>query len=134
MTSADSAHNEMRSIIQHGLRRDLDRVERVVASLLSAEQREALCDQGIWTLDYLHHHQVGEDEDVWTRTHLRTSVSPRGAAAPFMWLLDDLDARRARIVRGQCPAPLSWVLSRVYRPRYDREAALRWGDLTGSRA
>ena len=222
MTSADSAHNEMNTIIHHGLRRDLERLERVLASPLPSVQREALCDHVAWMVDYLHHHHVGEDEGVWPRTlakrpdlqplvdemeaehaalaaaseglrdaarayrsdgseaarstmvsavtqmqkaplphldheervamplvvqtlddedwaylaknHFRKGVSLSSAAVLFMWLLDDLDQRRASIVKAELPTPLFWLLSRFYGPRYDREAAQRWGDLAGARA
>ena len=222
MTSPDNAHNEMNAIIHHGLRRDLDRLEAVLAHPVPQAQREAVCDHVRWMLDQLHHHHVGEDEGVWPRTldkrpdlqslvdemeaehealaaasdglrhaaegfraegseaareavaaavtrmrqatlphldheeqvamplvletlddddwdyleknHFRKGVSLPDAAVMFMWLLDDLDDRRAAIVKTQAPAPLFWVLSRIAGPRYDRDATRRWGELAGVRA
>jgi hemerythrin-like domain-containing protein len=221
-TAPDSAHQDMNAIIHHGLRRDLDRLARVLERPISDDQREALCRHVSWMLDYLHHHHVGEDEGVWPRTlakrpdlqpmvdemeaehealaaasdglraaaaeyardgsdaqrralaaavahmqeatlphldheeqvamplvletlddedwayleknHFRKGISLGNAAVMFMWLLDDLDARRASIVKGELPGPVFWVLSRVYGPRYDTQARVRWGALAGSRS
>lgn len=222
MTSSDSPHNEMNAIIHHGLRRDLDRLESVLATPLSQAQREAVCDHVVWMLDYLHHHHVGEDEGVWPRTlakrpdlqpmvdemeaehhalaeasdglraaahdyradgsdaaraamadavarmkaatlphleheeevamplvletlddddwaylekhHFRAGLSLSQEAQIFMWLLDDLDERRATIAKSQVPRPVLWAFSAIYGSRYDRGAAQRWGQLAGQRS
>lgn len=218
----DSAHQDMNTIVHHGLRRDLSRMERVLEDPMSQEQRAALCRHIPWMLDYLHHHHVGEDEGVWPRTlakrpdlqqlvhemeaehealaaasdglraaaaefarngsdakrralaqavahmqgatlphldheeqvamplvletlddddwayleknHFRKGISLRNASVLFMWLLDDLDARRTSTVKGELPGPLFWILSRIYGPRYDSEARMRWGALAGTRS
>lgn len=222
MTSPDSLHVEMNTIIHHGLRRDLDRLEQVLRSPLPPEQRAAVCDHITWMLDGLHHHHVGEDEGVWPRTlakrpdlqplvdemetehqalsqasdglraaaatyraddsdasreavlaavahmqettlphldheeavamplvletlddedwayleknHFRAGISMSDEAQQFMWLLDDLDLRRAAVLKSAMPRPVLWALTAVYGPRYDRAAARRWGRLAGTRA
>lgn len=222
MTSADSAHREMNTIIHHGLRRDLDRLEQVLAEPLPPQRRTAVCDHVGWMLDYLHHHHVAEDEGVWPRTlakrpdlapmvdemeaehhalaqaadglraaaltywsepsdearlglrdavahmkattlphldheeqvamplvvetlddddwayleknHFRAGLSMGQEAQVLMWMMDDLDSRRAAIAKSQVPGPILWVLSAIYGPRYDRDAAQRWGTLAGSRS
>jgi hemerythrin-like domain-containing protein len=221
MTSPDSAHHEMNTIIHHGLRRDLDRLELVLAGPLPPEQRTAVCEHVGWMLDYLHHHHVAEDDGVWPRTlakrpdlqplvdemevehhtlaeasvglraaarayrsdgsdearqglldavahmkattlphldheeqvamplvletlddddwayleknHFRAGLSMAQEAQVLMWMMDDLDSRRAAIAKSQVPGPIFWVLSAIYGPRYDRGAAQRWGEYAGSR-
>ncbi len=221
MTSADNPHNEMNTIIHHGLRRDLQRMEQVAGQPLGEEQRRQLAEHTLWMLHHLHHHHVGEDEGVWPmvlakrpdlqplvdqmesehetlsaasdglraaaealatdrsdavreaygddvramqaatlphldheeqeamplvletlddedwryleRHYFRKGVSLPQAGQLFMWLLDDLDQRRARMVRQQVPGPLMWIMERLLGGRYDRAAALRWGALAGTR-
>lgn len=221
-TPTESPHQHMNTVIHDSLRRDLDRVSRVLEAPLSDQQRAALCQHITWMLDYLHHHHVGEDDGVWPLTlakrpdlqqlvdemeaehqalasasdrlraasdafaedgsdaarqalasavadmqattlphleheekvamplvletlddsdwknleknYFRKGISLPDSATMFMWLLDDLDDRRAAIVKTQAPAPLFWVLSRIAGPRYDRDATRRWGELAGVRA
>lgn len=221
-TSALNPHNEMNTIIHHGLRRDLDRMARVLQHPMPDDQRAALCRHIPWMLDYLHHHHVGEDEGVWPRTLAKrpdlqkmvdemeaehaalaaASDGLRDAAAAFandgsdvkrqaladavrhmqettlphldheeaeamplvletlddedwkyldknhfrkglsfadqgkvgMWMLDDLPAEQAQVVRSTIPAPVVWLLSLIYGRGYDREAATRWGALAGTRS
>ena len=221
-TAPDSAHQDMNTIIHHGLRRDLDRLARVLENPMSDDQRAALCRHAAWMLDYLHHHHVGEDEGVWPLTlgkrpdlqpmvdemesehealsaasdgvraaaeefsrdgsdanrralaeavthmqeatlphldheeqvamplvletlddedwayleknHFRKGIGLNDAAVMFMWLLDDLDDRSAKVVKAEMPGPLFWVLARIYGPRYDAQARTRWGPLAGTRS
>ncbi len=77
------------------------------------------------------------DDDDWAyleKNHFREGISLSAGAVLFMWLLDDLDPHRARIVKGEVPGPLFWVMSRVYGPRYDSEARICWGALAGTRS
>ena len=222
MTSELDPHNEMNTIIHHGLRRDLDRAARVLARPVTDAQRASLCRHITWMLDYLHRHHVGEDEGVWPRTlakrpdlrelvdemeaehealaaasdqvraasdafardgseegrrelaeavahmqattlphldheeqvamplvletlddtdwdyleknHFRKGVGLADLGPMGMWLLDDLNAAHAAVIRAQFPRPVLWFLTTRYGAVYDRDAAVRWGDLAGTRA
>jgi hemerythrin-like domain-containing protein len=68
------------------------------------------------------------------KNYFRKGMSLADAGRMFMWLLDDLDADRARVVKAELPAPAFWLVSRIYGPRYDVAAKTRWGDLAGVRA
>jgi hemerythrin-like domain-containing protein len=221
MTSADNPHNEMNTIIHHGLRRDLSRLAQVLQQPVGDAQRQGVARHTEWMLDTLHHHHTGEDEGVWPRTlakrpdlqplvdqmeaehaalsaasdelraaaeafgrdgseatreafaaavqhmqettlphleheeqvamplvlatlddadwaylekhHFRAGMSLSDEGKMLMWLLDDLDDRRARMVRGEVPRPMMWLIDRRYGGTYDREASVRWGGLARAR-
>ena len=221
MTSPDNPHNEMNTIIHHGLRRDLARLAEALQQPVGDEQRMALVRHTEWMLDTLHHHHTGEDEGVWPRTlakrpdlqplvdemqvehdtlsavsddlraaarsfgldgsdatreafaeavqrmqeatlphleheeqvamplvldtlddadwaylekhHFRAGMSLSDEGRMLMWLLDDLDDRRARMVRGAVPKPVMWLIDRRYGGSYDREASVRWRERARAR-
>lgn len=77
------------------------------------------------------------DDDDWDyleKNYFRKDVGFSQVGPMFAWLLDDLDPRRAAVVRTQLPRPLMWFMDRRYGGRYDSAAAQRWGDLAGTRA
>lgn len=57
----------MNTVIHRALRRDLDRLDQVVAEPLPAERRREVGRHVGWMLDTLHDHHVSEDEGVWPR-------------------------------------------------------------------
>ena len=77
------------------------------------------------------------DDADWSyleKNYFREGMGLSDAGRMFMWVLDDLDAARAKVVKGELPGPLFWVVSRIHGPRYDAAAKTRWGHLAGVRA
>jgi len=77
------------------------------------------------------------DADDWaylSRNHFRKGLSFSDSGTSLMWDLDDLDPRYAAAVRAEVPGPVLWLMTTLYGGRYDREAATRWGPLSGRRS
>lgn len=77
------------------------------------------------------------DDDDWDyleKNYFRKGISLTDSATMFMLLLDDLDAHRASVVKGELPGPVYWVVSRIFGSRYDSAAQVRWGSLAGTRS
>lgn len=60
-------HMAMNTVIHSALRRDLARLDAVLAGPLSPDRRAAVCAFVPWLARTVHHHHVGEDEGMWPR-------------------------------------------------------------------
>ncbi len=110
-----------------------------------ATVHEAVVSMQAATLPHLDHEERDAMPEVvatfdtgdWaylSKNHFRKGLSFSDAATSLMWDLDDLGPEYAAVVRSAVPAPVLWLISRAKGPRYDRDAAARWGALAGRRA
>lgn len=60
-------HMAMNTVIHSALRRDLVRLDTVLADPLPPDRRAAVCAFVPWLVQTVHHHHVGEDEGMWPR-------------------------------------------------------------------
>ena len=60
-------HMAMNTVIHSALRRDLARLDAVLAESLPPDRRAAVCAFVPWLVRTVHHHHVGEDEGMWPR-------------------------------------------------------------------
>ncbi|MGB7819415.1 MAG: hemerythrin domain-containing protein [Ornithinibacter sp.] len=77
------------------------------------------------------------DEADWAylnKNYFRKGLSLADNGWSLMWFMDAVSPEYAAVVRSEIPPPVLWMMTRGFGKRYDREAAVRWGPLAGTRA
>ncbi|MHA3702321.1 hemerythrin domain-containing protein [Jatrophihabitans sp. YIM 134969] len=85
------ADTTMMGVVHDALRRDLRRLQAVLAAPVESDvRRVAVADHALWIMDFLHHHHEGEDSGLWPVVRSRSATGAE--------VLDRMEADHAVVV------------------------------------